>query len=100
MSNSRAYEPVDPPVWTEEQLEKERLVAIQEFREDRKQLGSKPFIVGSGGERFKWPCRFSVSVDDDNVITRLMMRDKKGGDIDEWPADLRVREFPEHEQHG
>lgn len=22
------------------------------------------------------------------------LNDKKGGDINEWPADLRVREFP------
>jgi hypothetical protein len=26
---------------------------------------------------------------------RVRLRDRKGGDIDEWPADLRVREFPE-----
>jgi protein gp37 len=27
--------------------------------------------------------------------TRLKLKDHKGGDPDEWPADLRVREFPE-----
>jgi hypothetical protein len=26
---------------------------------------------------------------------RLKLRDQKGGDIDEWPADLRIREFPQ-----
>jgi len=26
---------------------------------------------------------------------RVHLRDKKGGDMTEWPADLRVREFPE-----
>jgi len=26
----------------------------------------------------------------------VSLRDKKGGDIAEWPADLRVREFPTH----
>jgi protein gp37 len=25
---------------------------------------------------------------------RMLLRDRKGGDPDEWPADLRVREFP------
>lgn len=24
----------------------------------------------------------------------MMLRDPKGGDPSEWPADLRVREFP------
>jgi hypothetical protein len=24
----------------------------------------------------------------------LKLRDRKGGDMAEWPADLRVREFP------
>lgn len=28
-------------------------------------------------------------------VTRAGFRDKKGGDPAEWPADLRVREFPE-----
>jgi hypothetical protein len=23
------------------------------------------------------------------------IRDKKGGDMSEWPADLRIREFPQ-----
>lgn len=26
--------------------------------------------------------------------SRMKMRDRKGGDINEWPEDLRVREFP------
>jgi hypothetical protein len=25
---------------------------------------------------------------------RIRLRDRKGGDMAEWPADLRVREFP------
>ena len=37
-----------------------------------KQLGAKPFDLG----------------------VRLKLRHRKGGDPDEWPADLRVREFP------
>jgi hypothetical protein len=29
------------------------------------------------------------------AVTRLALRNRKGGDPSEWPADLRVREFPE-----
>lgn len=32
--------------------------------------------------------------DSENAWYRLPLRDRKGGDIDEWPHDLRVREFP------
>jgi len=39
-----------------------------------KQLGSNPFADGG---------------------LRLNLKDKKGGDINEWPGDLRVREWPE-----
>jgi hypothetical protein len=30
-----------------------------------------------------------------DAIVRLKLRDRKGGDPSEWPADLRVRQFPE-----
>lgn len=45
-----------------------------------KQLGSKP-VDGS-----------RMSLDADRMPLRL--KDPKGGDITEWPAELRVREFP------
>lgn len=46
-----------------------------------KQLGSKP---QSGGESCNaWP------------IQQLKLKSKKGGNPDEWPADLRIRQFPE-----
>lgn len=44
-----------------------------------KQLGALPY-ADKGGKSF---------------IENLDTRDRKGGDWDEWPADLRVREFPE-----
>lgn len=44
-----------------------------------KQIGSRPF----------YPPRF----EGDNTFLKL--KDKKGGHPDEWPADLRVRQFPE-----
>lgn len=35
------------------------------------------------------------AVDDGWWPCKTKLRDKKGGDMQEWPADLRVREFPE-----
>jgi hypothetical protein len=29
------------------------------------------------------------------ALVALRLRDRKGGDMDEWPYDLRVRQFPE-----
>jgi protein gp37 len=46
-----------------------------------KQLGAKPVVAGVGDHGFY-----------DNVP--LHLRDRKGGDPAEWPADLRIREFP------
>jgi hypothetical protein len=31
----------------------------------------------------------------DKTLTTLRLRDHKGGDPSEWPADLRVRQWPE-----
>jgi protein gp37 len=36
----------------------------------------------------------------DRDETRGFIRDRKGGDWDEWPADLRVREFPQRGSDG
>jgi protein gp37 len=44
-----------------------------------KQVGSRPV---EHGERWRYEPKIS---------------DRKGGDIEEWPADLRVREFPKKE---
>lgn len=44
-----------------------------------KQLGARP-IYYDGGR---------------NPICELRLRDRKGGDVQEWPSDLRVREFPD-----
>ncbi len=43
-----------------------------------KQLGAKPVTTWSNGD----------------LCDRLLLRDRKGGDMSEWPEDLRVREFP------
>jgi protein gp37 len=51
-----------------------------------KQLGARPRIGNpqSHPEDFKRP----------HDLTRLLLRDRKGGDWSEWPEDLRVREYP------
>lgn len=49
-----------------------------------KQLGAKPFGYWVDGAPKEMPTQ----------AWRLRIKDKKGGDIDEFPADLRVREFP------
>jgi protein gp37 len=56
-----------------------------------KQLGGKPYSIETkrefiGTRLMLWGTREQASL--------LELRDKKGGDPDEWPDDLRVREFP------
>lgn len=63
---------------------------VEECREGNvpcfvKQLGSRPFV---GGEA--WRDGFDPL--EDGELLRLA--DRKGGNIDEWPEALRVREFP------
>jgi hypothetical protein len=59
-----------------------------------KQLGSNPVL--SVSDLHRWLAEFP---DTDRVLVdnhyRLKLADKKGGDMDEWPEDLRVRQFPE-----
>lgn len=40
-------------------------------------------------ERMCWPVGFRQDVQ------RIILRDPKGGDMSEWPADLRIREIPQ-----
>jgi protein gp37 len=49
-----------------------------------KQLGAKPYGRQSGV--LSWP--------------DYPLRDRKGGNVSEWPADLRLREFPEGPRGG
>ena len=53
-----------------------------------KQLGSKP--VEAGDKNDPW-----MSVESSDGTRSLGLHSSKGGDIDEWPEHLRVREFPE-----
>lgn len=51
-----------------------------------KQFGAKPCDTGKA-ERSAWHI--------ENARRYLSLKDGKGGDWDEWPADLRVRQYPE-----
>ncbi len=66
-------------VWARNTIEQCKAAGVACFV---KQLGAKPFIG---------PKKIS-----NGVISRgpLTLKDRKGGEISEWPEDLRVREFP------
>lgn len=55
-----------------------------------KQLGSQPLRAGEHGWHFDHSKRKIV----DSEFRTMSLRDPKGGDPDEWPEDLRIREFP------
>lgn len=57
-----------------------------------KQLGSRPYwdVVGGLG-RFAEHVRYRR----EPIGDWILLKDKKGGDMSEWPEDLRVRELPE-----
>lgn len=52
-----------------------------------KQLGSVPYDTRGPGLRLN-------TLEEVIATTRLHLNDRKGGDPAEWPANLRVREFP------
>lgn len=67
------------PAWARSVVAQCRTAAIPVFV---KQLGSQPLHPDSRPAALGWPQEI------------LSLRDRKGGDMTEWPLDLRVREFP------
>lgn len=65
--------------WARSLVEQCRAAGVAPFV---KQLGARPRIEqpmdGAGN----------------HPVTEILLRDRKGGDMAEWPEDLRVREFP------
>jgi protein gp37 len=63
-----------------------------------KQLGSSPYVTSGAAvdaiaaDSRVWPHSKQFPDGEGRIWTRL--RDRKGGDMSEWPADLSVREFP------
>ena len=66
--------------WARSLVEQCRAAGVAPFV---KQLGSRP-VVSPHGERTEG-CEHTLP---------LKLRDRKGGDPQEWPEDLRVREWP------
>lgn len=63
-----------------------------------KQLGAHP-VCDNMENHDLWPCATvpyleSYSPQYQGEIAPLSLHDAKGGDIEEWPVDLRIREFP------
>jgi len=61
-----------------------------------KQLGAKPFLTlmdFNDQQRIarEWSCKWRTN----RGVAEPLLKDSKGGDPSEWPADLRVREFPD-----
>lgn len=59
-----------------------------------KQLGARPLWNGCGLVADNPPCRTVPVVHEGGEALALLLSNAKGGDPQEWPADLRRREFP------
>ena len=64
-----------------------------------KQLGARPMIANDIGAD-EWPggvmpLAEAYTPRHQGEVAPLQLRDRKGGNPDEWPEDLKVREFPE-----
>ena len=57
-----------------------------------KQLGARPVWDGCAGPGQRWPA--GTRYRDNGGVWEIHLEDRKGGDLEEWPADMRVREMP------
>ncbi len=58
-----------------------------------KQLGARPFVVEGSDDARSWAASGAAAAMDD--CGQIHTRNPKGGDPEEWPEDLRVRQWPE-----
>jgi len=58
-----------------------------------KQLGAKP-RVPSNEPMYQWPESTDWDIVDNTLRPHIHLKDRKGGDMAEWPEDLRIRDFP------
>jgi hypothetical protein len=58
-----------------------------------KQFGGRPYLHEQTSFHHEGP-GFSAHIESLEIKTTVTLRDRKGGDMAEWPEDLRVREFP------
>jgi protein gp37 len=59
-----------------------------------KQLGAKPFLHRHKSAHMEKP-GFKLHVESLEIKQEFDLNDRKGGDMSEWPEDLRVREYPQ-----
>lgn len=58
-----------------------------------KQLGAKPFLHKQKSVHIEKP-GMKLHMESLEIDSSIHLNDPKGGDIAEWPADLRIREYP------
>ena len=85
-SGSRAR-PMDL-AWARSIVEQCRAAAVPVFV---KQLGAHPYT--QAGDEHGWPLGTGFERRGDSLLI-AKVRDRKGGDPEEWPEDLRIREWP------
>jgi protein gp37 len=67
-----------------------------------KQLGARPTVAAARQQHWDWGgdigrvARFEPTdpLHPSSAPWRVLLKNRKGGDMAEWPSDLRVREFP------
>ena len=70
------------------------LAWIRSIRDQCRAAGVPVFVKQLGANPSATLAESGTDPGDDDNIERLKLSDKKGGDWEEWPSDLRVREFP------
>jgi protein gp37 len=63
-----------------------------------KQLGSQPFEFNGDGESWLRKPSFENSCGEWYYQHKITLKHNKGGDPEEWPEDLRIREFPQNRE--
>jgi protein gp37 len=58
-----------------------------------KQLGAKPYLHKAQSVHIEKP-GMKLHMESLEIKSTISLKDPKGGDISEWPKDLRVREYP------
>jgi hypothetical protein len=75
-------------VWSREIVRQCRAAGVPVFV---KQIGAKPYSSEGG-----WSSTGSITVPVGSEWRFVKFKDKKGGDMSEWPPDIQIREFPDH----
>jgi protein gp37 len=75
-------------VWARDIVKQSRAAGVPVFV---KQIGAKPYSSEGG-----WSSTGSITVPVGSEWRFVKFKDKKGGDMSEWPPDIQIREFPDH----